>query len=367
MQQGIKTLKISVLVIAIFCASFPIGAFAQKANGDSQESAYSNGVSKSSSSNGNYSSIATESLSCSAGQILSSLLSSAISSVLNKVTDTIGDTVSTISRKVSVDDDSTHNNQKNANNAQIGHFAFGSGIIDTPGWDAIAYCIVNSVISYIADSTIRWANSGFNGNPSFIENTGNFFQDLADREAGSFVSSLAKNITNGGVDLCSPFKLQISVGLSNYYSNGSNFKNSAKCSLTKVVGNIDKFTTGADFSSGGWNGWYSMTQNPQNNGVGAWIMSNDELHGRITAKNNTATLELGLNKGFLNYKKCSKPGDATSCKTVTPGIVIQGQLEKTLNLGKDRLVLAQKFDQVVEAIVNSLIKVALNEALGSGK
>jgi len=120
-----------------------------------------------------------------------------------------------------------------------------------------------------------------------------------------------------------------------------------------------------NFNEGGWEGWFSMTQNASNNRIGATILATDELYARISAKNNTAKLELGLNNGFLNYKKCTDPKDPKSCKTVTPGTVIQSSLEKSLNLPKDRLVLAQKFDQVIEAVVNNLIKVALNEVLNS--
>jgi hypothetical protein len=120
-----------------------------------------------------------------------------------------------------------------------------------------------------------------------------------------------------------------------------------------------------NFEEGGWEGWFSMTQNASNNRIGATILATDALYTRISARNNTAKLELGLNNGFLNYKKCSNPNDSRSCKTVTPGTVIQSSLEKSLNLPKDRLVLAQKFDQVISAVVDNLIKVALNEVLNS--
>ena len=50
--------------------------------------------------------------------------------------------------------------------------------------------------------------------------------------------------------------------------------------------------------------------------------------------------------------------------------MIEKQLEKRLNLADDRLVLAEKFDQVINALVDAVIKIALNEvfeATGTGE
>jgi hypothetical protein len=114
-----------------------------------------------------------------------------------------------------------------------------------------------------------------------------------------------------------------------------------------------------------WNQWNDMSQFPQNNAFGAYQIANDYMYAQISKRQNTARFELGLNNGFLNFKKCEDPKDQTSCKTYTPGSLIQTSLEKSLNLPKDRLVLAQKFDQVVTAIVNNLIKVALHKILSN--
>lgn len=364
LHQIIKTVGIFSLILAIVFSSAPISALAQTSD-TSQAAAYRNGIANSSqNSSGNYSKIATNTVSCSAGQLLSGYVMKLVSGLVGTVTDKGQDAIAKID-EVSVNSRLANDQLRAANSAAIGHVS-GIGTPDLPGWDSVAWCVVNSMITYISDSVITWANRGFNGNPAFIDNMDNFLEDLADREAGQFISSLAKDITGGGINLCSPFKIQIAIGLSNYYGSGNSFSNRSSCTLGKVVKNIDGFVNG-NFNEGGWAGWFSMTQNQQNNAIGATLLSIDELNARITKTQNGAKLELGLNRGFLNYKKCETPGDAKSCKTVTPGIVIQTELEKSLGLPKDRLVIAQKFDQMVEAIVNSLIKVALNEALSTSK
>ncbi|MEI6490405.1 MAG: hypothetical protein WCO16_01430 [bacterium] len=378
MQPVIKNKNVSkvcacIISLAILFTSFPVVAFAQYSGTDAQYSgagadigsanqakAYNEG----STSGGNS---AGKSIAGGAGTCLaSSILSGAVSGVIKSAIGALSNVATTITDKITKvsTSDSTHQDKSEVlKEAQAGFTIPYVNVLIGVSWDGIAWCIANSLIEYVADSTIKWANSGFNGSPSFISNTDNFFENLADQEAGNFINSIAGNVTNGGVNLCSNFKVSISIGLSNYYSR-SNYNRTSSCSLSKVVKNIDNFMNG-NFNEGGWEGWFSMTQNASNNRIGATILATDELYARISAKNNTAKLELGLNNGFLNYKKCADPKDPKSCKTVTPGTVIQSSLEKSLNLPKDRLVLAQKFDQVIEAVVNNLIKVALNEVLNS--
>ncbi len=389
LQAVIKKSLAPILTIAVLFSSFPVYAFAAYTASDgTQVSAYSSGVANSTqNSNGSYSSLATETISCSAGKLLANMVSSVISLVLggtlkDKVKDTTKNTSTDASEAATtvgihgtglnsrldaqINQEYATNDKLNIqNSAKIGQ-TNSAGVITNIGWDAMAYCIVNSVITYIADSTIRWANGGFNGNPAFIQNTGNFFEGIADREAGTFLSQLLLDESKGGIAICDNFKVQVGIGLSNYYANSSNFKSTSKCSLSTMTKNIKDYVNG-NFSDGGWGAWFTMTQNDQNNVVGATILATDELYARISSKQNTAKLELGLNKGFLNFKQCDDPDNQKSCRTVTPGIVIQGALENDLHIKKDRLVLAQKFDQVVEAIIDSLIKKGVKEILTTSK
>jgi hypothetical protein len=253
-------------------------------------------------------------------------------------------------------------------------------------WDAIGWCIVNSIITDIANKTIEWANSGFNGKPAFIQNPERLFEGLADREATDFIQGVAYGA--GGINLCEPFKIEVAVGLSESYGNsytneyggavGANgayeaYGRQASCSIDQMKNNIQNFgkdvrvTTNSSGqsvrdNSGFWSAW-NATRRDENNVWGSYQIANDFLGARISRQQNTAKLEIGMNKGWLNFKKCEDPKDTNSCDTYTPGTLIQSSLEKSLGLPKDRLVSVQKFDQVITAIVNNLIKVALNKVL----
>lgn len=367
MQQVLKknwVFKISTIFLtcAVLFSTFPALVLAQNTSAN-QASAFNSGATSGGNTSG-VSSAAGSAGSCLASSILSNAISSTIKSAISSLS-SVAENVTDKLTKVSVSDSTHQDKTEILKQAQAGYTIPYTNTLVGVSWDGVAFCIVNTLIEYVANSTIQWANTGFNGSPAFISNTDNFFENLADQEAGNFINSIVSNATGNAINLCSNFKVSISIGLSNYYSKSS-YKNTSSCTLNKIVGNIDSFMNG-NFSEGGWTGWFSMTQNPNNNRIGATILATDELYARVSAKNNTAKIELGLNNGFLNYKKCTDPDNPKTCKTVTPGNVIQSSLEKSLGLPKDRLVIAQKFDQVIESVVNNLIKVALNEVLSSNK
>lgn len=246
-----------------------------------------------------------------------------------------------------------------------------------PSKDSVAYCIINAMITTLTDMTIEWINTGFDGNPAFVQNPEQFFADLADQEAAGFLQEIVGEST--GIDICQPFRLNIVTGLSSQQTQG--FGGRAQCTLGDIGSSFEDFqayTSGNSPESGSLDAWLNMTQNPQNNPYGAYLLAQNELQNRIALQQNTANLDLTMGNGFLSFKKCSEDEtivggnpDGTdrvirgACGITTPGSVIFGQLENRLSSGNNRLVLADKFDQVVSALVDKLIKVALNETLGN--
>ncbi|MES3005663.1 MAG: hypothetical protein V4664_01805 [Patescibacteria group bacterium] len=296
---------------------------------------------------------------CAAGQILGNLLTSSISSALTgQVTQKA---TGAVEQLVPVDPKGQHLVNSNLQtNAQTGTAVF--GVLVSPSWDSIAWCLINSIIEYLIDATIEWAKTGFNGNPAFVDNPEQFFQSIADQEAGAFIQQIA---SGAGIDVCQPFRAQIAIGLATAY--GVNEGKKLNCSLSTIANNA---TNAAGFTDGEFNysDFFTVSQYQQNNFRGNYILGNEELGARVVAKNNTAQLELGWGSGFLNFKHCEETGNVSNpktCITDTPGTIVQSSLEKSLGIPKDRLVIAQKFDQLVTVLINSLIKVALDEVLAS--
>lgn len=311
---------------------------------------------------------------CTAASVLGSILTSSIRSA---ITNLLGGAVrsvvsSVISPKVPVDVQGPVAEHIIGDvQAKTGSFTFGS-IFKGVSWDSIAWCIVNSMIEQIANSTIAWANSGFNGNPAFIQNPERFFSDLADQTAGSIIKDIAYGGT--GINVCQPFKVNLAIGLAQNYSAQQTPLRGLSCRLSDIT--QKRFFGGFTTSVGGsrvstaqrpgnitWDDWIQVSQRDQNNPYGAQIMANQILYAGVSQRQNTVQFEVGMNNGWLNFKKCKDPKNPKSCDIVTPGRLIESQLNSTLDQSKQRLVMAQKFDQMVTAIVNNLIKVALNKVL----
>lgn len=326
----------------------------------------------------------TDVVGCSAGQILGNIIASAVSSVISSAFGFVADKVEEVVKVPVVVGGSVQLDTKTQASAKVGTTvgAFGIGILALPSWDSIAYCVVNAMIEYVANSTIAWIQGGFEGNPSFVTNPEQFFKDLADVEASAFLQELAYGTL--GLNICEPFRAQIVLTIArNHVGNQQGYGGQGGysrggfggggggnvgyggCTLDDIKGNLDNFL-GGNFGNGGWNSWFQISQVDSNNPYATYFSLNANLEGAINKKTTLARGELDWGKGFMSFRKCAEktPKEKqSSCPIVSPGNVIQGQLEKTLGLAKDRLVLAEKFDQVIAAVVNQLINTALDKVL----
>lgn len=217
-------------------------------------------------------------------------------------------------------------------------------------WDAIGFCLINSIIQYIGDSTVAWINRGFQGNPVFVDDPEQFFADVADIEAGAFLGELSNGF------LCQPFELDVKLNLANSYNRSvSPYSNRGQCTFSGVSGSLEQFMNGDSFSI---EDWFSFSQ-PQNNPFGATLHAQAELGNRINQRVQTQTQLLDWGRGFLSFR------DPDTGKITSPGSVIESQLNNRLGNSERRLLVADEFDEIVNALVNQLIKVALNEVTQS--
>jgi hypothetical protein len=360
--------KLLLTILLILSLSF--GTFASGVLADTppttQGNSYQNGQSgNSQSTDGTITSLAETGGSCIGSQLVSKAVLSTLGSLLNTDHYTRLNTVST--------DTDRHSGDQ-------------SGI--TPSSDAIAYCIINAMIQYITTATVHWIDTGFDGNPAFVQDPKTFFSNLATNEVSGLAQQVIGQTT--GVNICQPFRMQITTGLLGNQNNSdpsNQYGSQASCSLDQIAQaagqsgttfDYQGYTSGQSQSSGNLTGWYGITQNFQNNPYGATLMTNSELQRRIDLQQNQATLDLTTGNGFLSYRTCATGTTYTdnsgiqqttgqTCKTSTPGSVIENQLNSRLSDGNNRLVLADKFDQVVSTLVNQLIQTALNQTLNSSQ
>ncbi len=233
--------------------------------------------------------------------------------------------------------------------------------------DSVANFIAKMILQKLTAQTVNWINSGFKGNPAFVTDPSQFFLDVGDNVASHFISSTALN------RLCSPFKAQVRLALVKNYIKD---KNNYSCSLSKIKDNYEAFTQ--DFSQGGWDGWFEMTQTSGGNPYSAYFAAENKLLIEIGTQKDKYKKQLDWGNGILSFERC-KSGAArfetfemldnvgttgastgTDClpqdkETVTPGTVINDQLTKALGSPWASLEAADEINEIVSALMQQLI------------
>ncbi len=232
--------------------------------------------------------------------------------------------------------------------------------------DALVYYLNNKVIEELTKSVVNWINSGFEGNPSFAINLDDLVNTIADQVLGDLIQGSDLGF------LCAPFKVQIQRALVLQNRRSGQFRKKIQCTLSGVVGNLEKFAEG-DFTQGGWTGWLELSKK-QNNVYGAYIQANEEYHSRLLDKLNQQLKKLDWGNGFLSFERCvlvPVPDEAGGgppqqrCEVTTPGAVIEEQLNNNLDSGRQRITVADEVDEILGAALSQLVKQALTAGLRS--
>ena len=228
--------------------------------------------------------------------------------------------------------------------------------------DSFFECVTRSLaqiaIKQITSQTISWINSGFNGEPAFVQDFGKFFTDVADEAAGKFIQGSDLSF------LCSPFQLQVRIAIAQSYARRSSGATQA-CTLSDAVGNIENFMDG-NFKEGGWPGLIAFTTVPSNNPFGAYAGAQVQLGNRILYDTINAERRVS-DGGFLAQEECdiNPTTGFETCKIVTPGSTIEASLEAALNSDLRDLELADSIDDIIRALLNNLITNVFQKGLAN--
>jgi len=214
--------------------------------------------------------------------------------------------------------------------------------------DIISQVSKQMLIQNITKSTVDWINRDFGGDPGFVQNPKLFFLDIANEVSGRFIEEV------GASAICEPFRPSITIAL----ARSQTFYERSACTLLDAVDNIEDFYN--DFSEGGWAGWISMTQNPANNPYGAYLITIEEHSRLLSLEDKNARDEISSSQGFIPLKKCEPDPECAEesglcekiCFTTTPGVLISDQLNKSLGLGADSLIVADELNEVIAALAN---------------
>ncbi len=234
--------------------------------------------------------------------------------------------------------------------------------------DGLAVVIREVLISNITASIVNWINNGFEGEPAFIADLEGFLLDVADQVVGTYIegSELAF--------LCSPFDIDVKIALAlDYYAP---VRDRTSCTLTGVIDNVKEAFD--DFKNdSAWDSWFQFTINPNNNAYGSFIQSRQDLRRSIAQRQSAREQELAWGNGFRSLEVCDAPtgntatdaqapvfsgrvnGARINCRIVTPGVVINDQLNNVLGSGQQQLELADEINEIIGALLGQLAQQVL--------
>jgi hypothetical protein len=152
------------------------------------------------------------------------------------------------------------------------------------------------LLDRIADQTLEWINNDFRGQPRFITNFGDVFDDSYQAAVGD----VARDIGLG--KLCDE-KLSLKLQLNLQAPTQKKFTQEASCTLDKIVGNINSFKD--DFRNGGWIG-YTESLSPSNNRFGLELLAMDQMYSLQQKNERVAAQEASTGSGFNGEKVCDR-------------------------------------------------------------
>lgn len=275
---------------------------------------------------------------------------------------------------------------------------------------SIGRMVIKLLLQKVTLSTVAWIQSGYEGNPTFIQNPGNFFRDIAKEEILKFGAelnisadcsiSISGDITeintsgiglNGGDDCVSPYAFAFMERQAASFNR--KFADNARYSLNELIQNTTPQYTAqkfqADFASGGWDAWTYMTSVPANNPLGFQLLASNELQKRLqgTYKAPAEEVREALTQaaGYLGDNRCIEPegrtraqhnaalelgepeldanGNSTGffigqCKKweyVTPGQMVAESATKLVNYQDNNLLRAEDLNDAVAAVLDAVL------------
>lgn len=273
---------------------------------------------------------------------------------------------------------------------------------------SIGRMVIKLLLQKVTLSTVAWIQSGYEGNPAFVQNPGNFFRDIAKEEILKFgielnigadctlsVSGVGTDVTTSGFagesDCVSPFALAFMQQQAANFNQ--KFADNARYSLNELIQQTTPEYTAynfqENFASGGWDAWTYMTSVPANNPLGFQLIASNELQKRLegTYKAPAEEIREGLTQaaGYLGDNRCAEPegrsraqhnaaleygepeldtngkptgfviGQCKRWEYVTPGQMVAESATKLVNYQDNSLLSATDLNSAVAAVLDAVL------------
>ena len=244
--------------------------------------------------------------------------------------------------------------------------------------------IAKKALKKITESTVNWANQGFEGKPLFLQNPDSFFTNIEHDEIKETVNEIGSDLERY------PWGRGIAI---------NKVRQARKESKSTTAGRIGVFDLNTRFNLnspeeieqfysdtriGGWDGWTAMINNPNNNPIGFDLAVSNDLNKQTAQK--TENWEKSIQGMILPMQKCADPSDTTRemedaarnskdmveyervrCKRwedTTPSGLVADKISHALTSGERQselsMALGSSLSQVFSALLDSLIDKGLS-------
>lgn len=216
------------------------------------------------------------------------------------------------------------------------------GLFQSPSMDSIAYCLANSVVKYTSEGAARWMNTGYNGNPTYIENPTRYFNDTHQLATEKFLQQYAAKPGFSQQDQTILNQIiQEQQGAPSYLQPG-----------TMPSGQNER-----------WIDQFARRHGDPNSGV---ITKGLNARADLEAQQGFA-VDVAEFEGLVNEGNISKKNPETGDVEV-PGIVAGRQAQTRLELPEGKLELADELGEALEALfeaVFSIVPGAILQKIGN--
>lgn len=235
--------------------------------------------------------------------------------------------------------------------------------------DYLAFTLAKQVVSDMIQSLINWVNSGFEGSPTFVQDVRGYLLDVADNAAGQYIDQLG----SAGSFICEPFRLDVATAVQLEYAHVRTNNEPQTCTLNDVVTNMEDFLEGTQESfsqNGGWNQWLEISSKPKMyTSFGTALEAKRSFETNLLNEKGEEISLLNYGSGFLSSKNCNTIRDdygveTENCEVVSPGKIVQEALSFNLDTGRQTLVAADEFNELIASLIGAVTNHVFERANG---
>jgi hypothetical protein len=157
--------------------------------------------------------------------------------------------------------------------------------------NGVAYAVAKNTLAQITNKTLNWVNTGFNGNPLYVQNSGSYLNSIANQQITAFLPAVKNSDPIFGNALQAAITSQVTGKSAALAQLNTPLNTPQSTAYNSFMG---------DFTNGGWNSLLNPAYNP----IGSLFNATDTLVNNVTSQQQQSQNEIQRNNGFLDMKRC---------------------------------------------------------------